>query len=112
MTITAEDLWNFAPPVPSGDTAADKAKAETALAAAEGLVSGYTRGRHRNSAGAFRPGVEQVVLMVGARILANPGQVSYREQSGSVSVSRGAGFSGFTLGERAVLDRYRKRAMG
>lgn len=78
---------------------------------AEGLVSAYCRGRHVDARGVYRPGVQSVIDLVAARLLANPGQVQYREQSGPFSTHRGEGFSGFTLSEQLVLNRYRKRAM-
>ena len=49
--------------------------------------------------------------MVAARILANPEQISVREQVGPYQMYKAAGFSGFTLVELAVLNRYRKRAI-
>ena len=44
--------------------------------------------------------------MASARMLANPGNSEY----GTGVVSFGEGFNSWTLAERAVLDRYRKRA--
>lgn len=85
------------------------AQADQALRMAEGLVDAYTRGRHKRR-DEYRPGVEDVLVTVAARILANPEQVAVREQVGPYSMYRGEGFSGFTLVELAVLNRYRKRA--
>lgn len=106
--VTADELLEFATPVADG-TDPEKA-AQHALIAAEGVIEAYTRGRHAR-AGAYRPGVRSVVLTAAARILANPGQVSVRVTSGAVTVSKGAGWQGFTLGEQQVLNRYRKRAI-
>lgn len=88
-----------------------KKQAEQALAMANGLVEAYTRGRHKSPAGELRPGVSAVVVAVAARILANPEQIQVREQIGPYTMLRGPGFSGFTLAELAVLNRYRKRAI-
>lgn len=87
-------------------------QAAEAIKAAEALISGYCRGRDRDQWGDYRPGVESVRNTVAARILANPGQVSTREQIGPYSHFTGEGFTGFTLPELAVLNRYRKRAVG
>ena len=87
-----------------------EAQAEQALQIAGALVDAYTRGRHKRL-GEYRPGVEDVITTVAARILANPEQIAVREQVGPYSMYRGEGFSGFTLVELAVLNRYRKRAL-
>lgn len=81
------------------------------LAAASGLVDAYCRGNHLDRAEKLRPGVGEVILTVAARLAANPGQVQVREQVGPVSMLVGEGFSGFTLTEQFVLNRYRKRAL-
>lgn len=85
-------------------------QAATALMMAEGLVDAYCRGRHKRH-GLPRPGVEEVIISVAARILANPEQISVREEVGPYNYYRGPGFSGFTLVELSVLNRYRKRAI-
>lgn len=86
--------------------------AALAVDSATALVDAYTRGRHVDVKGRPRPGIATVVLTVAARIAANPGQVSRYDQAGQFSSRRGVGFTGFTLAERAVLNRYRKRAIG
>lgn len=108
--VSYTELLEFAPPVADGSDPVTGAK--HALIAAKALVSGYTRGNDVNSFDEYRPGVREVILTVAARILANPGGVSVRVTAGGVTVSRGAGFSGYTLAEQAVLNRYRKRAVG
>lgn len=107
--ITAEELLKFAPPVDDDETYAESAA--TAIQLAHGLIGAYCRGRHLNRAGNYRPGVREVALTVAARILSNPGQVSTQVQVGAVNIRKGAGFSGFTIVELAVLNRYRKRAI-
>lgn len=86
------------------------AQAAQALTTASALVSAYCRGREKRG-DKYRPGVEEVITMVAARILANPEQISVREQVGPYQMYKAAGFNGFTLVELAVLNRYRKRAI-
>lgn len=106
MDALVEKLQALSPD-DSGDLLQVKVAVESALA----MVEAYTRGRHVDAAGEYRPGVEAVVLGVAARLLANPGQVQSRVQAGSYSVLKGQSFQGFTLTEQQVLNRYRKRAM-
>lgn len=107
MAITVGELQSFVP-----DDAADPDAAALAVDTATALVSGYCRGNEVDRAGKSRPGIDAVTLTVAARIVANPGQVVMRDQAGVFSKHRGAGFSGFTLAELAVLNRYRRRAIG
>lgn len=107
MGVTPEELINF-----MVDTPVSTEIATTALTTAEALIAGYCRGCHVDRAGEYRDGIKAVVITVGARIAANPAQVTVRDTAGEFSRSRGAGFSGFTLAELAVLNRYRKRAVG
>lgn len=85
-------------------------QAALAWTTAEALVGAYCRGREKRG-DVYRPGVEEVILMVGSRILANPEQIQVREQVGPYTMFKGAGFEGFTLVELSVLNRYRKRAL-
>lgn len=104
--MTPEELVTFT----GADGPDVLAQAAAALDMAEGLIAAYCRGRHRRY-GHYRQGVESVVTAVAARILANPEQVQAREQVGPYEYYRGQGFSGFTLVELAVLNRYRKRGL-
>ena len=85
-------------------------QAELAISTATALVGAYCRGKEKR-AGRYRPGVEEVILTVSARILANPSQTQERETIGPYSYFRGEGFKGFTIVELAVLDRYRKKGI-
>lgn len=105
--VSKERLQAFTP-----DDALTDDVAALAVEAATALVEAYTRGRHLDGGGKPRPGITTVILTAAARIGANPGQVSRQDQAGSFSSRRGVGFSGFTLAELAVLNRYRKRATG
>lgn len=104
MAVTNTDLvkWLGAD---TTDTAL-MAQATQAVTMALAMCDAYTRGAHLNSAGQNRPGVDAVVLMIGARLLANPEQLAY--STGAVNFA--GGFQGFSLAELAVLNRYRKRA--
>lgn len=104
--MKAEDLVNFT----GAQGPLVVTQAEMALTTAQALVGAYCRGREKRG-DKYRPGVEEVILMVGSRILANPEQIQVREQVGPYTMFKGAGFSGFTLVELSVLNRYRKRAI-
>lgn len=84
--------------------------ARIAIEGAGAMVAAYCRGRHVDRLGNPRPGVSAVVITAAARIAANPGQVSRTDRAGNFTRIRGEGFSGFTLAEQQVLNRYRKRA--
>ena len=75
------------------------------------MARGYTRGAGFNSDGTPAPDIRAVILLATARLHAHPGQVRYSEARGPESVSFYDGFSGWTVGELAVLDRYRVRAL-
>lgn len=107
MGVTPEELISF-----MVDTPVSTETATTAITTAEALIGGYCRGSHVDRAGEYRDGIKAVVITVGARIAANPAQVAIRDSAGPFSRSRGQGFSGFTLAELAVMNRYRKRAKG
>lgn len=107
MGVTPEELISF-----MGDTPVSTEIATTAIATADALIGGYCRGCHVDRAGDYRDGIKAVVVTVGARIAANPAQVTIRDSAGPFTRARGQGFSGFTLAELAVLNRYRKRAKG
>ena len=79
---------------------------DQALNTINAMVSAYTRGN------GFLGGVPNrelraVIQAATARLTANPEQVS--STVGGVTI--GAGFSGWSLAELAVLNRYRKRAL-
>lgn len=83
------------------------AQATQAITTASAMIDAYCRGAHLKADGVTtRPGVDAVILMASARMLANPEGLKYA----TGVVSFGEGFNSWTLAERAVLDRYRKRA--
>lgn len=105
--VSALEVQGFMSDLPPDDSTA-AAAADTATA----LIDGYTRGNHLDPEGEPRPGIHAVALTVASRLAANPGQVNYRLQAGAFNKQVGNGFRGFTLAETAVLNRYRKRALG
>lgn len=84
---------------------------QSALDIATALVAGYTRGGHALASGELKPGISEVVLSVAARFIANPAGIQWRNQAGDFSELRTSGLNGFTLAERAVMNRYRKQSV-
>lgn len=93
-----------------GDEAPSIEVARAAMRAATDLIDTYTRGAAYRRIRVPRPGVNAVAHTVAARIAANPGLISRRDQAGNFSRSLGAGFNGFTLTEKTALDSYRRTA--
>ena len=93
-----------------GDEAPSIEVARAAIRAATDLIDTYTRGAAYRRIRLPRPGVNAVAHTVAARIAANPGFISRRDQAGNFSRSLGAGFNGFTLTEKTALNAYRRTA--
>ena len=93
-----------------GDEAPSIEVARAAIRAATDLIDTYTRGAAYRRIRLQRPGVNAVAHSVAARIAANPGFISRRDQAGNFSRSLGAGFNGFTLTEKTTLNSYRRTA--
>ena len=93
-----------------GDEAPSIEVARAAIRAATDLIDTYTRGAAYRRIRLPRPGVNAVAHSVAARIAANPGFISRRDQAGNFSRSLGAGFTGFTLTEKTALNSYRRTA--
>jgi len=104
MTVTNTDLVKWLGQ-PTTDTDL-MAQATQAVTLASAMIDAYCRGAHLTASNANRPGVDAVVLMAAARMLANPEGLRY--STGVVTYNDA--FQGFTLAELAVLNRYRKRA--
>lgn len=104
MAVTATDLVKWLGQ-PTTDTDL-MAQAGQAITMASAMCDAYTRGQHVKADGSTRPGVDAVVQMSAARMLANPEGLRY--STGVVTFNQA--FEGFTLAERIVLDRYRKKA--
>lgn len=88
------------------DDAATVALAEQHTPVITELVRAYTRGAGFDANGAPFPEVRAVILTATARLVANPEQIESYVSGAGV---RG-GFTGFTLLESLVLNRYRRRA--
>lgn len=89
-------------------------QANNALTVIVGMARAYTR-----DAGGFdgpgadvyvNPDLRSVLVGATARLLSNPSQLGHAETIGPWTKSWTAGFSGWSLAELAVLNRYRKRA--
>ena len=104
MAVTPTDLVKWLGQLTT-DTAL-MAQAGQAVTMASAMVEAYCRGAHLTAQGTTRPGVDAVVLMASARMLANPEGLRY--STGVVTFNEA--FQGFTLAEQMVLNRYRKRA--
>jgi len=89
-----------------GDDAGIVALAGEIVPVVTELVRAYTRDRGF-TAGEPNANLAAVITIAAARLAANPEQLAM--DAGSESI-RG-GFHGWTLAERAVLDRYRVKAM-
>lgn len=80
-----------------------------------GLIEGYTRGRGNPVVEGVAPPYDlvQVAIVATARLAVDPAQrktISDTDADGRSRRTEG-GFHGWTLAERAVLDRYRRRAL-
>ncbi len=88
--------------------------AEARFSAVLGIVStlakSYTRG-HGWTDGQPAEDIDAVILTAAARLVTNPGQISAAEGMGGLTVDWRAGFTGWTLVELAVLNRYRDMAV-
>ena len=73
------------------------------------MARGYTRDRGFEN-GEPADDLAAVIVTATARLLANPDQVPNDVTAGSFSKRTYAGFTGWSLAETFILDRYRKRA--
>ena len=104
--VTGQDVADF---LGQGTDATLVALAGQHVLIVQALAQAYTRGRGFDAGvGENEPNDElaAVITTATARLVASPEQIPY--DSGSVSM-RG-GFTGWTLAETFVLNRYRKRA--
>ncbi len=104
-----------------GDDADALMVAHVAVSQLAELARGYTRGAgfrtvitvDGNGAEITRQEVATdlagVIVLAGARLSRNPEQAAYRATGGDNGESFRGSFAGWTLAERAVLDRYRLR---
>ncbi len=103
MLPTAENLAAFI------QADLDTATATLALDFATAVVSDYTRGVGFEAAEPAG-GLGHVILQVAARLYRNPDQLRTQAVGDLSTTWAEPGWSGFTIGELAVLHRYRRRA--
>lgn len=101
---TPADVASF---LGQSDDASVVALAGQSLPLVKALAMSYTRGKGFTD-GTPADDIAAVLVVATARMVANPEQVE--THAGEV-VTKG-GFSGWTLAELFVLNRYRKRASG
>lgn len=93
-----------------GDTALSGV-VENAIPIVTVMVKAYTRGNGFDIYGdTDDPDLEAVIVSAAARMASNPTGLAYDETAGPFSRSIRGAFNGWTLGELAVLNRYRVRA--
>ncbi|GFG94277.1 hypothetical protein [Mycobacterium timonense] len=88
----------------------DVGHVQSVMAVIASMVSAYTRGAGFDD-GNPNDELASVILLATARLLKNISQLPMREQYGAIVVDYRAGFQGFTLAERSVLNRYRVQAV-
>ncbi len=94
-------------PVNGADVTALTAQpADNAVLLVTELARGYTRGRGFWPDGAPGADVAAVIVVAAARLAANTGQTP--ATAGGLTI--GVGWSGWSLAEQMVLNRYRARA--
>jgi hypothetical protein len=74
------------------------------------MAKAYTRG-HGFDGNQPNDEIAAVITTAAARFIANPKQLTNTQTSGPYSANVVGGFTGWTLAERFVLNRYRTRAM-
>jgi hypothetical protein len=89
-------------------TTVDANQANAVIGVVTSMASAYTRGVGFDTNGEPNADLSAVILSGAARLLSNTAGVE-SENMGPFSVRYGAGFS-WTVAEKYVLDRYRKRA--
>lgn len=104
MMLEPQDVADF---LGQGADATVVALAGESLPIITAMARAYTRGNGFDVAGAPNDEIEAVITTATARLIANPDQLPYR--AGNVSF-QGA-FTGWTLAETFVLNRYRKKAL-
>lgn len=86
-------------------------QASTVIDIVTSMANAYTRGGGFSGAGEPNSDIAAVIVTASVRLLAHADQLPRSESMGAFSVDypRG-GFSGWSLAERLVLDRYRQKA--
>lgn len=89
--------------------ALDSGIGQLALDMATGVVADYTRGVGFHAGGPVGA-LPHVILLVAARLYANPEGLRVENVGITSTTWAVPGFTGFTIGELGVLHRYRRRA--
>lgn len=85
--------------------------ADTAIPIITAMAKAYTRGVGFEDWNEPNDEIAAVIATASARLASNSGQALYRSKVGDVEREYRSAFTGWTLAELAVLNRYRKRAM-
>lgn len=93
---------------PGDDTLAGSA--EQAIPVVTTMVRAYTRGNGFWEGNDPLEDVEAVIVSATARLISNPSQLAHDETAGPFARSLRGAFTGWTLAELAILNRYRTRA--
>ncbi len=75
------------------------------------MVRAYTRGNGFDVYGEPDYDLEAVIVTATARLVTNPGQIAQDQTAGPYTQSLRGGFTGWTLAELAILNRYRRTAL-
>lgn len=75
------------------------------------MTKAYTRGRGFDEYGEPNEDLAAVIVVATARLAANGAQISHSMTVGEFGLDVRGGFTGWSLAELAVLNRYRVRAM-
>lgn len=73
------------------------------------MASAYTRGQGF-TAGAPNDEIRAVILTASARLISNATGLLYNQVEGPSQIQYSSAFSGWTVAELLVLNRYRRRA--
>lgn len=91
--------------------AAQAAQAQQVIGIVTAMARAYTRGHGFTPEGDAYEDVRAVILAASSRLLANPRGLLLDETVGPESVSYRSAFTGWTVAETYVLNRYRRRAL-
>ena len=83
----------------------------TAVDIVSTLARSYTRGRGFGTIGEPNDEIAAVIATAAARLAANGRQLPIDQSAGPFSHSLRGAFTGWTLAELSVLNRFRRRAM-
>jgi hypothetical protein len=89
------------------DDATLEGSVKAAIPVVTTLVKAYVRG---GADWVANDELEAVIVTATARLVVNPGQLAVDQAAGPFTQSLRGGFTGWTLAELAVLNRYRRRS--